>query len=69
MSDTPKPAPSRRAFLKRAGSGALLVGAGGVAGSVLTQSLQPKTPPRVVFAPAPAIRLNAVTIVDPLDGH
>ncbi len=55
--------------MKRTGAGVLLVGAGGVAGSVLTQSLQPNTPPRVVFPPANAMRVNSVTIVDPLDGR
>ncbi|NGY05931.1 amidohydrolase family protein [Solimonas terrae] len=59
---------TRRAFLKRAGVGALLFGAGGVASSVLTQELRPKTPPRVVFPPAAPLRLHSVTIVDPLDG-
>ncbi len=47
----------------------MLVGAGGVAGSVLTQVLQPKMPRRVMFPPAKAVRVNSVTIVDPLDGR
>lgn len=69
VSGTPESARSRRSFLKRAGAGALLVGAGGVAGGVITRVLQPKVPPRVVFPPARAMRLNSVTIVDPLDGR
>ena len=59
--DGPRMGHSRRAFLKRVGGGALLVGAGGVVEGVLSQELKPKTPPRVQFALVTAMRVNAVT--------
>jgi imidazolonepropionase-like amidohydrolase len=59
---------SRRSFLKGAGKALLLVGGGGVAGSIVTQMLQPEVSPRVSFAPASATWIHSVTIVDPVDG-
>jgi imidazolonepropionase-like amidohydrolase len=59
---------SRRSFLKGAGKALLLVGGGGVAGSIVTQVLQPEVSSRVRFAPASATRIHSVTIVDPVDG-
>lgn len=59
---------SRRSFLKRAGLGALLVGAGAGGGQAVAHLLRPDVPPRTVFGQAEPVRIDNVTIVDPLDG-
>jgi imidazolonepropionase-like amidohydrolase len=59
---------TRRSFLKRAGKGALLVGAGAAGAQVVEPLLRPAVPGRVEFPAAGPVRIDDVTVVDPLDG-
>ncbi|WP_224387258.1 amidohydrolase family protein [Pseudonocardia sp. ICBG1293] len=59
---------SRRSLLKRAGTGVLLVGAGAIGVRIADSVLRPATPRRAGFPAAGPVRIDDVTVVDPLDG-
>lgn len=59
---------SRRTFLKRAGSGAALVGLGVVADETIRSATATEPPPRTVRTAASGVRIDDVTVIDPLDG-
>jgi len=65
--ETPKKS-SRRTFLKRAGTGAALVGLGAIAAESVRTSNLPSVPSRTVGTDARAVRIDNVSIVDPVDG-
>ncbi|WP_291053068.1 amidohydrolase family protein [Herbiconiux sp.] len=59
---------SRRAFLKRAGLGVALVGLGAAADEIIRSATEPAMPPRTIVTAANGVRIDDVTVVDPLDG-
>lgn len=61
-------ATDRRTFLKRVGLGAALVGAGAIGGQAFATAVRPRVPPRTAGTTAEGLRVDNVTIVDPLDG-
>lgn len=59
---------SRRTFLKRAGLGAALVGIGVAADETIRASTAPAVPPRTMITAASGMRIDNVTVIDPVDG-
>ncbi|MFE0418454.1 amidohydrolase family protein [Streptomyces tendae] len=59
---------TRRALLKKAGLGALLIGSGAFGREAVARAAAPDVPPRTLGRAADDLRLDNVTIVDPLDG-
>lgn len=60
--------PSRRTLLRTAGIGAVGVGLGAAAGPAWRAVTSSAEPARVPFPPADELRVDGVTVVDPLDG-
>jgi len=63
-----KPESTRRTFLKRAGVGVALVGLGAVGAEAVRTANLPPVPPRTTFSASRAVRIDNVSIVDPVDG-
>jgi len=63
-----KPASSRRTFLKRAGTGVALVGLGALAAEGVRSANLPSVPPRTVGSDARALRIDNVSVINPVDG-
>lgn len=59
---------SRRTFLKRAGLGAALVGLGVVADETVRGVTAPSVPPRTAVTATNGVRIDDVTVIDPVDG-
>lgn len=59
---------SRRSFLKRAGLGVALVGLGVAADETVRGVTAPVVPPRTAVTASGGVRIDNVTVVDPLDG-
>lgn len=59
---------SRRTFLKRAGLGVALVGLGVVADETARGVTAPSVPPRTAVTATNGVRIDDVTVIDPVDG-
>lgn len=59
---------TRRTFLKHAGVGVALAGLGAAADETIRSATAPAVPPRTTVTAADPVRIDNVTVIDPIDG-